>query len=141
MARIDRFEDIEGWQKARELTKEVYAVSSQGTFAKDFALRNQIGDACVSAMSNIAEGFGRGGNKEFVQFLSTAKGSATEVQSQLYAALDAKHLTKQEFERLYNLAGSAVRLIGGFMTYLRQTELRGSKFTKPSRISTLNAEP
>ena len=89
MATLKRFEDIEAWQKARELTRAVYAVSNEGPFSRDFGPRDQIRRASVSIMSNIAEGFGRGGNKEFIQFLSTAKGSASEVQAQLYVAMDA----------------------------------------------------
>ncbi len=87
MSGFQRFEDIEAWQKARELTREVYAASNTGLFAKDYGLRDQIRRASVSIMSNIAEGFGRGGNKEFIQFLSTAKGSASEVQAQLHVEL------------------------------------------------------
>jgi four helix bundle protein len=88
MANISKFEEIEAWCKARLLTKEIYAATSQGEFAHDFALRDQIRRASVSIMSNIAEGFERGGNKEFRQFLFMAKGSAGEVRSQLYIALD-----------------------------------------------------
>ncbi|MBN1847559.1 MAG: four helix bundle protein [Deltaproteobacteria bacterium] len=86
---MERFEDIEAWQKARELTREIYAVTVNGPFSKDFGLRGQIRRAAVSAMSNIAEGFGRCGNKGFSQFLSRARGSIAEVQTQLYVALDA----------------------------------------------------
>lgn len=83
MSTFQRFEEIEAWQKARELTKAIYALSNDSQFARDFGLRDQIRRASVSIMSNIAEGFGRGGNKEFIQFLSTAKGSTSEVQAQL----------------------------------------------------------
>ena len=83
MATIKRFEDIEGWKMARELTKEIYRVSSSGNFSRDYGLCNQIRKASVSIMSNIAEGFERGGNKEFCNFLSIAKGSAAEVRAQL----------------------------------------------------------
>jgi four helix bundle protein len=94
MASIEKFEDIEAWQKARELTREIYRVTNQGAFAKDFGLRDQIRRASVSIMSNIAEGFGRGGNREFIQFLSMAKGSVSEVQAQLYVAVDVGYITK-----------------------------------------------
>jgi len=83
MAKINRFEDIEAWQKARRLVSEVYKTSTSGSFARDFSFRDQIRRAAVSIMSNIAEGFGRSGNREFIQFLSVAKGSTSEVQSQL----------------------------------------------------------
>ena len=82
MATIKRFEDIEAWKKARELTREVYRHSKVGPFSKDFGLRDQIRRAAVSVMSNIAEGFERGGNKEFMQFLAIAKGSVGEIESQ-----------------------------------------------------------
>lgn len=100
MSAFQRFEEIEAWQKARELTKVIYAVSNDGQFARDFGLRDQMRRASVSIMSNIAEGFGRGGNKEFIQFLSIAKGSASEVQAQLYVALDAKHISEEQFKSL-----------------------------------------
>lgn len=82
MSSIERFEDIEAWQKARELTRSIYAMTSHGAFSKDFALRDQIRRASVSGMSNIAEGFERGGDKEFKNFLSIAKASVGEVKSQ-----------------------------------------------------------
>ena len=129
MARIERFEDIEAWAKARELTREVYRVTSGGAFARDFGLRDQIRRASVSIMSNIAEGFGRGGNKEFIQFLSIAKGSTTEVQSQLYVALDAGYLSEEQFKNLYDLACSTGNLIGGFIRYLTKSAAKGVKFT------------
>ena len=86
MATFKTFEDIEAWQRSRALTKSIYKVTSQGTFARDFGLRDQIRKASVSIMSNIAEGFERSGTKEFIQFLATAKGSAGEVRAQLYVA-------------------------------------------------------
>ncbi len=93
MAKIEKFEDILAWQKARELTQLVYRASRKGEFAKDFALRDQIRRAVISITSNIAEGFERGGTKEFVQFLGHAKGSCGEVRSQLYIALDEAYLS------------------------------------------------
>ena len=129
MANIERFEDIEAWQKARELTREIYRITNQGAFVKDFGLRDQIRRAAVSIMSNIAEGFGRGGNKEFIQFLSTAKGSASEVQAQLYVALDAEYITKDQFQQLYGLAQSSGKMIGGFIRYLQKSDHKGVKFS------------
>src|ERR1044071_8834864 len=90
MSTFQSFEDIEAWQKARELTRRVYEVSEVGAFARDFGLRDQIRRASVSALSNIAEGFERSGTGEFIQFLSAAKGSAGEVRAQLYVALDRR---------------------------------------------------
>ena len=122
MARIEKFEDIEAWQKARELTREIYRLTNQGAFAKDFGLRDQIRRAAVSIMSNIAEGFDRGGNREFVQFLYIAKGSAAEVQAQLYVALDAQYVSQKQFRKLYELANDTSRVLGGFIRYLKNYE-------------------
>jgi four helix bundle protein len=128
MAKIERFEDMLSWQKARELTRHVYKVSKQEDFVKDFELRGQIRGASISIMSNIAEGFERGGDKEFSQFLSTAKGSCGEVRSQLYVALDESYISPVEFKELHAGTVEVSRLISGFMGYLRQSNLRGSKF-------------
>ncbi len=128
MATIKRFEDIDAWQKTRELTKVIYALSNDGQFSRDFGLRDQIRRAAVSIMSNIAEGFGRGGNKEFIQFLSTAKGSASEVQAQLYVALDANHINNEQFQSLYALAQSTGNMIGGLIRYLKKSEIKGIKY-------------
>jgi four helix bundle protein len=130
MATITRFEEIEAWQKARVLTQKIYEITGRGDFSRDFGLRDQIRRASVSSMSNIAEGFERGGNKEFIQFLSDAKGSAGEVKSQLYVALDAKFIDKSQFEKLYDLANETSHLIGGFMRYLQNTPHRGTKFVR-----------
>jgi four helix bundle protein len=124
---IRRFEDIEAWQKTRQLTTAIYKSTSTGLFAKEFGLRDQIRRAAVSGMSNIAEGFERDGNKEFIQFLSVAKGSIGEVRSQLYVALDAGFLDQVHFNELFGSAEEASRLIAGFMRYLQQSEMRGRK--------------
>ena len=128
MAKIERFEDIAAWQKARELTREIYCITKSGEFAHDFGLRDQIRRAAVSIMSNIAEGFERGGDKEFGQFLAVAKGSVGEVQAQLYVALDAGYVDKKVFDQLYALAEETGQLIGGFMKYLQQSNLKGPKY-------------
>src|ERR1035437_2013819 len=133
MAKIERFEELTSWQKARELNRLVYNASKKGAFAKDFGLRDQMQRASVSVMSNIAEGFERGGDREFIQFLSNAIGSCGEVRSQLYAALDGEYLTQGEFDELCKLCLDVSRLISGFMTYLRRSELRGSKFKSDDR--------
>jgi four helix bundle protein len=111
--RIDRFEDLIAWQKARELTKEVYQTSRQGAFAKDFGVAGQIQRASVSIMSNIAEGFERGGRAEFHQFLSVAKASCAEVRSLLYVALDVDYIKKNEFKKLMDKAKEVGRIVGG----------------------------
>jgi len=119
MANIRRFEDIEAWKKGRELAKDVYTVTSKGKFTKDYGLKDQIRRAVVSVISNIAEGFSRQTDKEFVQFLFIAKGSAAEVQSQLYIAVDLGYISQEEFTKLYNQADEVARLLAGFTKYLK----------------------
>ncbi len=111
--KIERFEDLIAWQKARELTRAVYQVSRRGAFAKDFGLSGQIQRAAVSIMSNISEGFERGGRGEFHQFLSTAKASCAEVRSQLYVAFDVGYLDQAEFDQLLAQAEEVARIVGG----------------------------
>jgi four helix bundle protein len=111
--RIERFEDLIAWQKARELTKEIYKITKRGEFAKDFGLRDQIRRASVSVMSNPAEGFERGRPAEFHQFISIAKGSCAEVRAQLYVAWDADYLEKEDFVLLMQMAREVSRIIGG----------------------------
>lgn len=118
MPRIERFEDIEAWQKARELTGAIYRTTGQGEFARDFGLRDQIRRASVSVMSNIAEGFERSGDNEFRRFLCIAKGSVGEVRAQLYVALDAGLIPDVTFREYSSLAAETGRLIGGLIKYL-----------------------
>jgi four helix bundle protein len=125
---IEKFEDNIAWQKARALTRDIYAVARAGEFARDFGLRDQIQRACVSTMSNIAEGYERGGDKEFLQFLSHSKGSCGEVRSQLYVALEQNYITPGAFQALSGKAIETSRLISGFMTYLRGSQVGGPKF-------------
>ncbi|NTW68463.1 MAG: four helix bundle protein [Chlorobiaceae bacterium] len=113
MAGIQKFEGLLAWQKARELTKAIYQVTSTGRFSKDFGLCDQIRRASVSVMSNLAEGFERNSKNEFHQFLVIAKGSCAEVKSQLYVALDAEYLDKPMFQQLKNQAEEVSRIIGG----------------------------
>jgi len=112
-AKIRRFEDLVAWQKARELTKQIYVLSSKGAFGKDYGLRDQIRRASVSVMSNLAEGFDRGGRAEFHQFLVVAKGSCAEVRSQLYVAMDTGYLSKDDFGAVSNLASEVSRIVSG----------------------------
>ena len=128
MARIRKFEDIESWKRARKLANEIYSVTTVGKFTRDFGLRDQIRRASVSILSNIAEGFERGGDKEFLQFLSVAKGSCGETRAQLYVALDQAYISTAEFETLFQSATEVSQLISGLMRYLRQSSLRGSKY-------------
>ncbi len=118
MGKIDRFEDIQAWQKARGLNKEIYSITESHSFSRDFSLRDQMRRASVSVMANIAEGFGRKSKKEFSNFLNMAHGSAAEVQCHLYVALDLQYMTKADFETLYDKAEEVSRMIQGFMKYL-----------------------
>ena len=122
MAKIEKFEDIQAWQKARELVSSIYEITARGDFAKDYSLKEQIRRAAVSIMSNIAEDFSRQTDKEFAQFLHVAKGSLAEVESQLYVALDLKYISEVAFRELYELSEETIRLISGFIKYLRKTD-------------------
>lgn len=118
MAKIERFEDIKAWQAARDLVSAVYQVSGRGKFEKDFGLRDQIRRASVSVMSNIAEGFERCSDREFHRFLYIAKGSAGEVRSQLFVALDLGYVTSDEFDDLRARSEEVAKALSGFITYL-----------------------
>jgi four helix bundle protein len=111
--KVERFEDLIAWQKARQLTKRIYSLSKDGEFGRDFGLRDQIRRAAVSVMSNLAEGFDRGGRGEFHQFLVIAKGSCAEVRSQLYVAFDAGYVSEGEFQAMTHQAEEVARIIGG----------------------------
>jgi four helix bundle protein len=110
MATFSRLEDIQVWQKARQLTKQIYEATSKGRFAQDYGLRNQIQRASISIMANIAEGFGRRSDKEFANFLNMAHGSATEVQSHLYVALDLSYISESTFSELNGLLDEISRI-------------------------------
>lgn len=120
MALIERFEDIESWKKARIVVREVYRVSSIGEFARDYGLRDQIRRASVSIMSNIAEGFERDGNKEFINYLSIAKASCGEVRSQLYVVLDNGYISEADFRSIYVNLCEISRLINGLSITLKR---------------------
>jgi four helix bundle protein len=131
MAKITRFEDLESWQKARKLSQDIYTASSAGSFAKDYSLKEQISRATGSIMDNIAEGFGRSGRKEFVNFLIIARGSGSEVKSQPYRALDRKHLEQTIFNQLYDDADHINRMISRLVEHLQQSEFDGLRYKKP----------
>ena len=116
--KIERFEEIEAWQLARELTLKVYDLTKKAKFSRDFGLKGQIQEAAGSSMHNIAEGFDSETNPEFVRFLRYAKRSCTEVQSQLYVALDQQYITNTEFQDVYDHAGRTRAAIRGFIKYL-----------------------
>ena len=128
MAKIERFEEMEAWKCARLITQLIYQISSGGAFAKDFALVDQIRRAAISIMSNIAEGFERNGDREFVQFLTISKGSCGEVRAQLYVALDQKYVDASKFAEIEGKLVETSRMLSGLIKYLGQSELKGSKF-------------
>jgi four helix bundle protein len=129
MAGFKSFEDMDVWKLARSLSLKVYKLSSRQPFFNDFALRDQIRRAVISISSNMAEGFEREGNKEFVQFLSIAKASTAEVRSQLYLAFDLGYINNEEFEQLKLETLNVGKTISGLIKYLRSSELKGSKYS------------
>lgn len=129
---ISRFEDIDAWQDARILTKNVYQCTGRASFARDFGLRDQIQRAAGSAMHNIAEGFDSGSDLEFVRFLRYAQRSCTEVQSELYVALDQKYVSEDQFQSLFDQASKARSKIGGFIKYLLSSSKdKGRRTSRP----------
>ena len=120
MPLIKRFEDIKAWQEARILTKNIYAITQKGPFAKDYGLRDQIQRAAVSVMTNIAEGFDCTSHVEFARFLSISRRSAVEVQSLLYTALDIGYISQEDFETIFSQAEKTKALIGGFRESLKK---------------------
>jgi len=127
---VKNFEDLNVWKQARQLTQEVYRLTKTEKFRKDFGLRDQIRRATISVMSNIAEGFERGGNQEFVQFLYVAKASCGEVRSQLYVALDQGYATANDSEKLLQLFRRLSGMISNLITYLRESDMKGEKFIR-----------
>lgn len=130
MASIKSFEEIIAWQKARELAKDVWNMTLLMPFSKDFSLCDQINRSSGSVMDNIAEGFERGGNKEFIQFLFIAKASLAEVKSQLYRASDRKHIDEKLLKKKQTIINELANIIGGLINYLKKSEIKGIKFIK-----------
>lgn len=128
MGRIDRFEDLEVWKISRELCRLVEKLFQTTDLGNNYALRNQMERSSGSVMDNIAEGFGRGGNKEFHNFLSFSKGSCTELKSQFYRAFDKKLITEEDYTKALELTDHGINKIGAFMYYLRKSEIKGQKF-------------
>ncbi len=125
-----RFEELAFWQQARELTRSIYTLTQKDGFTKDYGLKDQIQRAAVSVMSNIAEGFSRGSNTEFLQFLFIAKGSLSEVQSQLYVALDLAYISQDEFHNAYLKADQVAKTMNAFIQALKRTGKAGLKARK-----------
>jgi four helix bundle protein len=124
MAAIDRFQNLKCWQKARELENMIYQQTCTGALSKDFALKNQLNRASGSGMDNIAEGFGLGGNKDFIHFLIISRASIYEIQSQLYRAMDRNYLNALQFKILFDKSNEVI----AFVTYLRNSERKGPRF-------------
>lgn len=131
MGTVERFEDLEVWIESRKLVKNIHISTSNRPFSKDFTLRDQILRSSSYVMDNIAEGFDRDGNREFIHFLTISKASLAETKSQLYRALDFKYISNEEFSNHYELADNIGKQIGGFIKYLQQSQYRGNKFKEP----------
>ena len=128
MANFKRFEDIDAWQKSRLLSQQINTITKYPNFRGDPDLKRQIKRSSGSIMDNIAEGFERAGTREFIQFLSISKGSAGETRSQLYRALDNELITQMQFDELFKLSEEIIRMLEGLMSYLRKSELKGTKY-------------
>ena len=128
MAHVEKFEDLGVWKLAKDVANKIYDITSLGEFSKDFVLRDQIRRAAVSIFSNIAEGFERNGNKEFINFLYIAKASCGEVRSQLIFAMDRKYISKTQYERIQKQLFTLSKQLAGFIKYLRNSNVKGARF-------------
>ena len=135
MATIEKFEDLIAWQKARQFAHEVYELTCLDKFSRDYSLVDQIRRSSGSVMDNIAEGFERGGNKEFVHFLFISKSSLAETKSQLYRAFDRKYILKEILEEKLGKADELSKVIGGFINYLLKSDISGRKFNTKTQNS------
>lgn len=130
MGKVERFEDLEIWQLAREISNDIHHFIETTSLGKNYALRDQMDKCSGSVMDNIAEGFERNGNKEFIQFLSIAKASCGELRSQYYRALDRKHIDQETFDIQIQKVLLESKKISSFMNYLIKSEFKGSKFNR-----------
>ena len=146
--KIERFEDIDAWQLARTLTRTVYTLTKKQGFYRDSGLRSQIRAAAGSSMHNTAEGFDAESTAEFIRFLRYSKRSCSEVQSQLYVALDQEYVTREEFDEAYQQAKRTRAALRGFISYLQRygkakpdAQAREACSRYDSRTSPPNLEP
>lgn len=123
MAKVERFEDLQVWRVARDVVNAIYKISSSGSFSRDYSLRDQVRQAAISVPPNIAEGFSRHSNKEFIQYLFIIKGSAAEAQSQLYIALDQNYISLEQFDEIYKKIETVAKQIFRFITYLKKRRI------------------
>lgn len=135
MAKIEKFEDIVAWQKALELCDLIYFHTNSGTFSRDYGLRDQIRRASVSIVSNIAEGFERGSNNQFIYFLAISKASAGEIRAQLYIAKNQNHISADEFIILNSKVTEISKIISGFISYLRTLKKSKETVNKNEELS------
>ena len=149
MAKIEKFQDLQVWILAREICRSVWMLFENTSLGKDFELKNQMSRSSGSIMDNIAEGFERNGNREFVQFLAISKGSCGELLSQLHRALDRKHITQLQFNDLAEKAQLENQKLGAFISYLNNSGYKGTKFnvtlskpeTQNTELETINPQP
>jgi len=140
---IEKFEDIEAWKEARKMVNRIYKVCSVNVFKRDFSLADQMKRAAVSIMANIAEGYARNGNKEFIRFLFIAKSSAAELQSHLYVAFDQGYIDNEDFQEIYRDLDKIQRMLSNFIKYLYSTlkpnkRKEPNKLNKPDKLNKLN---
>ena len=134
MSTIQKFEDLEIWQLARVLAKDIFLLTQNGKLSKVFSLKDQMSRSSGSIMDNIAEGFGRASRLEFIQFLSISTGSVDELKSQLYRCLDKEYISKDIFDTLYEKTNAIYKKINGFIKYLNTTLVKGTKFKERTAI-------
>lgn len=128
MSKVERFEDLKIWQMAREICQLIHKFTLKDLFSRDYKLTGQIKGSSGSIMDNIAEGFERDGNKEFIQFLTFAKGSCGETRSQLYRAMDSQYIAQEEFEIASQLTIEESKMLKSFIQYLKDSEMKGNRF-------------
>ena len=128
MATVKSFEELEIWINARKICADIFTIKQNTDLKTDFKLYNQLNGSSGSIMDNIAEGFERNGNREFIQFLAISKASCGETRSQLYRVLDRNYISQEQFKVLYDKLFLLSRQISSFINYLQKSELKGTKY-------------